>query len=295
MVDTRIALVTGANQGIGFALVEGLAARMDPGDLVLLTGRNAQRVADATAIVTAAPGTRSRVEGRLLDVTDAGAVARLATEIEERHGGVDIVVSNAIARITPDRPQSEQADEFIDVANGGTHAMLRSFGPVLRPGGRLIVVASSLGTLGRLDPRLHPLFDGASLDEVEQAVESWRAAVHAGTAEEMGWPRWINVPSKVAQVAAVRAVAVQRRDADLPADILIAAVCPGLVDTPTSRPWFDDFSGALTPAQAAQAVLDLVLADHVDPAGYGELVRFGRVLAWHGGTPTRHQDMLLTR
>ncbi|GAA3107087.1 SDR family NAD(P)-dependent oxidoreductase [Pseudonocardia yunnanensis] len=295
MVDTHIALVTGANQGIGFALVEGLAARMEPDDLVLLTGRNAQRVADATAIVTAAPGTRSRVEGRLLDVTDADAVARLATELQERHGGVDIVLSNAVARITPDRPQSEQADEFIDVANGGTHAMLRSFGPVLRPGGRLIVVASSLGTLGRLDPRLHPLFDGASLDEVERAVESWRAAVHAGTAEEMGWPRWINVPSKVAQVAAVRAVAAQRRETDLPADTLVAAVCPGLVDTPTSRPWFDDFSRALTPAQAAQAVLDLVLADHVDPAAYGELVRFGRVLPWHSGTPTRDQDVLLTR
>jgi len=37
----RIALVTGANQGIGYALVEELAARLAPSDLVLLTGRNA--------------------------------------------------------------------------------------------------------------------------------------------------------------------------------------------------------------------------------------------------------------
>jgi NAD(P)-dependent dehydrogenase (short-subunit alcohol dehydrogenase family) len=294
VTGTRIALVTGANQGIGFALVEGLAGRMDPDDLVLLTGRHAQRVADATSIVAAAPGTRSRVEGRMLDVTDADAVARLAAELHERHGGVDIALSNAVARITPDRSQSEQADEFIDVANGGTHAILRSFGPVLRPGGRLIVVASSLGTLGHLDSRLHPLFDGASLDEVEQAVESWRAAIRAGTAEEMGWPRWINLPSKVAQVAAVRAVAAQRRETDVPEDTLVAAVCPGLVDTPTSRPWFDDFSRALTPAQAATAVLDLVLSEHVDPATYGELVRFGRVLPWHSGTPTRYQDQLLS-
>jgi carbonyl reductase 1 len=294
VTGTRIALVTGANQGIGFALVEGLAARMDPDDLVLLTGRHAQRVADTTSIVAAAAGTRSRVEGRMLDVTDADAVARLAAELHERHGGVDIVLSGAVARITPDRPQSEQADEFIDVANGGTHAILRSFGPVLRPGGRLIVVASSLGTLGQLDPRLRPLFDGASLDEIEQAVESWRAAIRAATAEEMGWPRWINLPSKVAQVAAVRAVAAQRRETDLPEDTLVAAVCPGLVDTPTSRPWFDDFSRALTPAQAAAAVLDLVLSEHVDPATYGELVRFGRVLPWHSGTPTRYQDQLLS-
>jgi NAD(P)-dependent dehydrogenase (short-subunit alcohol dehydrogenase family) len=295
MKAARIALVTGANQGIGFALVEGLAARMGPDDLVLLTGRNAQRVADAAALVAKAPGTRSRVEGRVLDVTDAGAVARLAAELNERHGGVDIVVSNAIAQLTPDRPQSEQADEFIDVANGGTHAILRSFAPVLRPGGRLIVVASSLGTLGHLDPLLHPLFDGASLEEVEQVVESWRAAIHAGTAEELGWPRWLNVPSKVAQVAAVRAVAAQRRASDVPEGILVAAVCPGLVDTRASRPWFDDFSQAQTPEQAARAVLDLVLSELVDPRTYGELVRFGRVLPWHDGTPSRYQDQLLTK
>jgi NAD(P)-dependent dehydrogenase (short-subunit alcohol dehydrogenase family) len=294
MTASRIALVTGANQGIGFALVEGLAARMGTDDLVLVTGRNAKRVADAAAIVAKAPDTRSRIEGRVLDVSDAEAVAGLAAELGDRHGGVDIAVSNATARITPDRPQSEQADEFIDVANGATHAILRSFGPILRAGGRLIVVASSLGTLGHLDPRVQPLFDGASLDEVEKAVESWRAAIHAGTAEDLGWPRWLNIPSKVAQVAAVRAVAAERRTQDLADGTLVAAVCPGLVDTPTSRPWFDDFSQAQTPEHAARALLDLVLSPQVDPATYGELVRFGKVLPWHDGTPPRYQDQLLT-
>jgi NAD(P)-dependent dehydrogenase (short-subunit alcohol dehydrogenase family) len=235
------------------------------------------------------------VIGRVLDVADAGAVAGLAAELADRHGGVDIVISNAIAALTPDRPQSEQADEFIDVANGGTHAVLRSFGPVLRPGGRLIVVASSLGTLGRLDPRLRPLFDGATLEQVRAAVESWRTAIHDGTAEEQGWPRWINVPSKVAQVAAVRAVAAQRRAADLAQGTLLAAVCPGLVDTRASRPWFDDYTRAQTPDQAARAVLDLILADRPDPVTYGELVQFGQVLPWHSGTPFPRQDQMLSR
>jgi NAD(P)-dependent dehydrogenase (short-subunit alcohol dehydrogenase family) len=268
---------------------------MDPDDLVLLTGRHARRVADAAAAVTRRAGTRSRVIGRVLDVADTGAVAGLAAELADRHGGVDIVISNAIAALTPDRPQSEQADEFIDVANAGTHAVLRSFGPVLRPGGRLIVVASSLGTLGHLDPRLQSLFDGATLEEVEAAVESWRTAIRDGTAEEQDWPRWINVPSKVAQVAAVRAVAAQRRAADLAEGTLVAAVCPGLVDTRASRPWFDDYSRAQTPEQAARAVLDLILAGRLDPATYGELIQFGQVLPWHSGTPFPSQDQMLSR
>jgi carbonyl reductase 1 len=285
MTAQRIALVTGANQGIGYALVEDLAARWRPEDLVLLTGRNEERVTEAATRAAGAPGTVARVEGRRLDVTDTGAIERMAADLAGRYGGVDVVISNAIARITPDLPQEKQADEFIDVANGATHAVLRSFGPVIRPGGRLIVVASSLGTLGNLDERLHPSFENASLDEVESLVESWRTAVHSGTAQDLGWPQWINVPSKVAQVAAVRAVARERRETDLADGTLVAAVCPGLVDTPTSRPWFTDFSWARTPAQAAVRVLDFVLAEPADPAAYGELVRDGRVLPWRSGPP----------
>jgi carbonyl reductase 1 len=293
VTTNRIALVTGANQGLGYALVEGLAAQLDAADLVVLTGRNAQRVHDAATRVAAAPATRSRVEGRVLDVSDPDAVAVTAAELVQHHGGVDIVVSNASAGLTPERPQSEQIDEFGAVANGGTHAVLRSFGPVLRPGGRLIVVASSIGRLGSLDPRLHPLFDDVTLEQVEQAVEGWRAAVHAGTAQQEGWPVWINTPAKVAQVAAVRAVAAQRRTSDLADGTLIAAVCPGLMDTPLSRPWFSDFSGAQSPAQAAKPVLDLLLSADVDPATYGQLVRFGQVLPWHGGTPPREPEALV--
>ncbi|MFI8240363.1 SDR family NAD(P)-dependent oxidoreductase [Streptomyces sp. NPDC085866] len=293
MKTSRIALVTGANQGLGRALVEGLAAEMGSEDLVLLTGRNPRRVSEAAAEVAQLPTTRSQVQGRVLDVTDADAIDRLADELHQQYGGVDVVISNAVARVLPDESQSERADEFIDVSNTATHAILRSLGPVLRPGGRLLVVASSLGTLGHLDPRLHHLFDGANLDQIEYAVESWRSAVHSRTAEEMGWPRWLNVPSKVAQVAAVRAVAAERRAHDLAAGTLIASVCPGMVDTATSRPWFSDFSQAQSPADAARAVLDLVFAEGVDPVLHGELIRFGKPLPWHDGTPLVEQDRML--
>ena len=103
------------------------------------------------------------------------------------------------------------------------------------------------------------------------------------------------MPSKVAQVAAVRAVAAQRREADLAQGTLVAAVCPGLVDTRASRPWFDDYSHAQTPEQAARAVLDLSLADRLDPATYGELVQFGQILPWHSGTAFPRQDQMLSR
>jgi NAD(P)-dependent dehydrogenase (short-subunit alcohol dehydrogenase family) len=271
---TRTAIVTGATQGLGFALVEGLAARLSPADVVVLTGRDPARVGQA---VDALGDASARVEGHVLDVTDTEALQALAG----RRGGFDIVISNASARMTPERTPAQQVDLLVDTNNSGALRVLRSFGPVLNPGGRLVVVSSSFGTLGHLDPRVRPLFDQArSLEDVEAVTEAWRAAVHDGTAEAKGWPHWLNVPSKVAQVAAVRVVAAQRRERDLRDGTLVAAVCPGLIDTDASRPWFADMSAAQTPAQAASAVLDLVLAERVDPAFYGQLVRFGEVLPW---------------
>jgi len=223
----------------------------------------------------------ARVEGRVLDVTDAGAMAALADEL----GAVDIVVSNAIGPLVPDRTQGEQADVFIDVANRGAQAVVRSFGPILKAGGRLIVVASSLGTLEQLPEGLWERFDRVTLAKVEQVVEEWRAAIHDGTAGEKGWPDWINLPSKVAQVAAVRAVAADRRTQDLADGTLVASVCPGLVDTRASRPWFEDFSQAQSPADAVRPIVDVILADRIDPALYGELIRDGKILPWKPPTP----------
>ncbi|MDX2939795.1 SDR family NAD(P)-dependent oxidoreductase [Streptomyces ipomoeae] len=290
MSSSRIAVVTGANQGLGRGLVEVLAARMNPDDLVLLTGRDPQRVAAAAREVAALESTRSRVEGRVLDVTDTGAISALATELKERHGGVDVMLSNAFYRLVPDRPQHEQADEFISVSNIATHAVLRSFGPVMRRGGRLIVVASALGTLGHLNPQLRPLFDEVTLEDVERAVDRWRSAAREGTAREHGWPTWLNAPSKVAQVAAVRAVAAERRSSDLANGILVAAVCPGMVDTGYLPHWYADRRQAQSPTEAAGPIADLILTDTVNPAHYGELIQFGKVLPWPSGTPDSYEQ-----
>jgi carbonyl reductase 1 len=66
-----------------------------------------------------------------------------------------------------------------------------------------------------------------------------------------------------------------------PADrALVAAVCPGLVDTEASRPWFEDMIGARTPDQAAVALLRLALARAPDPRFYGELIQFDKVVPW---------------
>jgi len=119
-----------------------------------------------------------------------------------------------------------------------------------------------------------------SLDDLDATMLAWRDAVIDGRAGAQGWPEWINIPSKVGQVAAVRIVARERRAAGEADGTLVAAVCPGLVDTDASRPWFDDMGVAQTPAEAAVAPLRLALDRAAKPDFYGELVQFGNVIPW---------------
>src|SRR3954453_12909509 len=118
------ALVTGTHQGLGRALVDGLSGRVDR---VLLTGRNPERVEAAAA--------EAGVEGRVLDVRDGAAIEALAAEL----GEVDIVFSNATARMTPDDDAVDVVDALIDTSILATTRILRAFASGLRPGGRLVV------------------------------------------------------------------------------------------------------------------------------------------------------------
>jgi NAD(P)-dependent dehydrogenase (short-subunit alcohol dehydrogenase family) len=272
----RVAVVTGATQGLGLALVEGLAQRMNSADTVYLTGRNYERISDA---IGALGSITADVRGEVLDVAQPEAAAQFADELRRRHGGADIVINNAVMRVGPDDDPAAVVDEYTEVNNFGTTRGMRAFAPLLRDGGRFLVVASSLGTLNYLAPVLHDRFDDlATLDDVDKQVAAWRDAVKDGSARGGAWPGFINLPSKIGQVSAVRTLAAERRGSDTERDILLAAVCPGMMNTPTSAIWWD-VADAPTPAQAAVALLDLVLAP-VNTDHYGQLVRDGQVVLW---------------
>jgi NAD(P)-dependent dehydrogenase (short-subunit alcohol dehydrogenase family) len=279
----RVAVVTGASQGLGFALVEGLVARLDADDVVYLTGRTGERLAQAAERL--APG-RPEVRTEVLDVGDTDSVERMAAEVAQRHGGVDIVFSNAYHRVQPDDDPIAVIGDYVNTNNLGTTRVLRAFGPLVRDGGRLIVVASTMGTLHYLAPVLHERFDTVEgLVELDDVVCGWRDAVCDGSAMAEAWPAFVNIPSKVGQVAAVRQLARERRAEHGRRGIFIASVCPGMIDTAASRAWYD-MSRAQTPAQAAGPLLDLALGPAPDRALYGELVRFGERLPWSPAEPT---------
>lgn len=169
-MSQRVALVTGASQGLGLGLVDGLAARMRAGDIVYLTGRDRGRIEDAARGL---PKRDAEVRTELLDVSDHDAVEHVASLLADRHGGVDVVFSNAYRRTQPADDPAEAIGAYVETNNLGTTRVLRAFGPLVGDRGRLIVVASTLGTLHYLAPVLHDRFDApASLDDVDRQVYS---------------------------------------------------------------------------------------------------------------------------
>ncbi|TQM31740.1 SDR family NAD(P)-dependent oxidoreductase [Nocardia bhagyanarayanae] len=271
---SKIAIVTGGNQGLGLALVRGLCRTLPAGSTVYLTARDPDRGAAAVALLEA-EGLRPAFE--VLDVSDDSSVRAAAERIATRHGGVDIVISNAAARISPELDNASQVRGFVDTNNHGTRRMLDAFLPRLRDGARYVVVASFFGTLTQLDPRLWERFDrpGICLGDIDRVMDEYVDAVEAGRAADEGWPEWINVPSKVGQVAAARIAA---RDLPPERDILVNAACPGLVDTDASRPWFDNMDQALSADDAAIDVnwLATLPAGTTEPRG--ELVQYRKVI-----------------
>jgi 3-oxoacyl-[acyl-carrier protein] reductase len=87
--DARVALVTGANQGIGFAVAQRLAA---DGMTVLVNGRRPDAVAEAVRALREGGNQAHALPG---DVASGSEVDRMFQEIESRFGRLDVAVNNA--------------------------------------------------------------------------------------------------------------------------------------------------------------------------------------------------------
>jgi 3-oxoacyl-[acyl-carrier protein] reductase len=144
-LTNKVALVTGASRGIGKAIAAKLAAQ---GALVVCAARGDN--AQATAGEISAAG--GKAEAITLDVTDDGALARVPAGIVERHGRLDVVVSNA--GITRDqllmRMKRDDWDAVIATNLTATFTLAQAaIRPMLKQkGGRIIAIGSVVGEIG---------------------------------------------------------------------------------------------------------------------------------------------------
>lgn len=138
----KAALVTGASEGIGFAVAEGL---VNAGAHVVLTAR---REGPLRAAADRLGPRASWVSG---DMADQDTERRAVEHATERHGGVDLVVANAGILLpgTLMAQPMEQVDRVLMVNLRATIALMGAVAPALatRPGAAVVVVSSSVGKI----------------------------------------------------------------------------------------------------------------------------------------------------
>lgn len=148
----RIAVVTGANRGIGLEVCRQLARR--DGYQVVLTSRNAKKGHTAAQSLA---GEGLPVAFMRVDVTDAAAVVGLAGWLEETYGRCDVLVNNAGVMLDPRGSRLLDAEpgvfrDTFEVNFLGSVRMAQALVPLMRRHryGRIVNFASGLGQLSEM-------------------------------------------------------------------------------------------------------------------------------------------------
>jgi NAD(P)-dependent dehydrogenase (short-subunit alcohol dehydrogenase family) len=158
MQDKRVALVTGANQGVGLQIAKDLLAQ---GFIVLLGSR------DLTRGEAAARTIEGDVHALQLDVTDKASISAAAERIRKEFGRLDVLVNNAAISNTSKVP-GQTVEEYSKLNRAsnvsldevrtiwetnvfGVLAVYQAMLPLLReaPAARIVNVSSAVGSLTR--------------------------------------------------------------------------------------------------------------------------------------------------
>ncbi|KZM18842.1 Alcohol dehydrogenase [Ascochyta rabiei] len=288
MSYSRIGVVTGANKGVGLAIVRQLALQypnsaLNNGPfLIYLTARDkgrgeaalAQLQQDAQlkqAKALKADGGLAEIKYHHLDITDGSSIESLAKHLKEAHAeGVDFVINNAGIALNGFDPRIVQETLHTNYYNTllACHALLR----VLKPTGRIVNVASSSGALSKYSESVRTRFlESKTEDDVTSIMQDFASAVEQGREKDAGFPSAAYATSKAGCIGGTKALA--RKEKESGSKRLVNACCPGYVNTDMTKG-----NGTKTPDEGAQT--SVLLAIHDIGGKTGEFWRDGKVVEW---------------
>ncbi|XP_043715191.1 (+)-neomenthol dehydrogenase-like isoform X1 [Telopea speciosissima] len=281
----RIAVVTGANKGIGLETCRQLASN---GVLVVLTARDKKR--GIKAVESLKGSGLSNVIFHQLDVTDLASVASLAVFIKTQFGKLDILVNNAgvvgvlidcdalrAVRSRDGDPEAKLAkwkevttqtyeltEECVKANYYGVKQVTEALLPFLQISDlpRIVNVSSIFGKLKNISNNWAKgvLSNGDCLTEerVDEVLNQFLKDFKEGSVEAKGWPHILsaNIVSKAALNAYTRILAKK-----FPR-FHINCVCPGNVKTDINCN-----TGVLTVEEGAESVVRLALLPDDGPSG----------------------------
>uniref|UniRef100_A0A0X3Q252 carbonyl reductase (NADPH) n=1 Tax=Schistocephalus solidus TaxID=70667 RepID=A0A0X3Q252_SCHSO len=274
----KLAIVTGANKGIGHGIVECLVKCLTPQSdwHVYLTARN---VSLGNAAIEGFAKQGLPVKFHQLDITDKASRNKLADYVKSNYpNGINILVNNAGIAYTNDSAVSlsEQAETTLATNYFATVEMCNTFLPWMAKNSRLVNVSSTLSVVALKDlgDDLYEKFvKQMTMDQLNDLMRDFVNQAKSGDLASAGWPQTAYGVSKLGLTKATFILAEQLKDD--PRKILINACCPGYVDTDMTN-----HKGTKTIQEGAETPVYLATLPEGTTEPYGQLIRDCKPLSW---------------
>jgi NAD(P)-dependent dehydrogenase (short-subunit alcohol dehydrogenase family) len=245
---TKVALITGANRGLGLETARALGRS---GMIVIIGSRDAVKGERAAEDLR---GEGLKAESVALDIASVSDVQAAAMRIEEQHGRLDVLVNNA--GVLPEATASgiarpldlRMVRETFETNVFGAVTVIQTFLPLLRrsAAGRIVNVSTTMGSLSDQSDPSSPYYE-----VVVPAYQSSKAALNVIT------------------------VALAKLLSDT--QIKVNSVCPGWVQTDLGGPE-NRAAAPLTAAEASRIVVEMALI--TDDGPNGQFVDRNGPVAW---------------
>ncbi|KAI9504364.1 hypothetical protein GGI25_005009 [Coemansia spiralis] len=264
--DRLVAVVTGANRGIGKAIVRRLLLQTEKPLVVYLTARNIDRGQQAFDDLRREQlSSQNELRFHQLDVSDHQSIAAFISYLSLVHGSlcIDILVNNAggvvkskdtvVRSCDPDTAQRTVHLNYFTAINMTTLTM-----PHMRPHGRIVFMVTALAHLGIFSGDLPKVLtsDDLNLNGLNIVENGFVSSVGKGSFSSYGFPPMPFAVAKAGLIAYARMLARISTNTHDPRDLLFAAVCPGYVKTDMTGPF-----APLTPDQGAETPVYVALSN----------------------------------
>lgn len=272
----RVGAVTGANKGVGLAIVRQLALQYPKSSfntgplLIYLTARNEERGKAALESIRTdaqlkhAKALRSQggltdVEYLPLDIDDKQSIDDFAGQIKNTHPqGIDFLINNAA--VAMNGFDENVVKNTLQINYFGTLEATQQLLPHIKEGGRLVNVSSMAGKIS--NPKYSETIRSRFLkakkpEEITQLMEEFSSAVSSAVSkgtQQTDWPNAAYAVSKAGVIGMTKTTA--ELNAANGSKVLVNSCCPGYVSTDMTKN-----RGVKTPDQGAQTPVLLAIGD----------------------------------